>query len=65
MNMPKNIHIDLLSTVSTIGVNKLDPLRLVDPWISTQVVNADGEERGILKLEEGATLNLTCRYFGV
>jgi len=29
--------------------------------LKLQVVNADGEERGILKLEEGATLNLTCR----
>ena len=24
-------------------------------------MNADGEERGVLKLTEGATLNLTCR----
>jgi len=29
--------------------------------LKLQVVNADGEERGILKLTEGATLNLTCR----
>lgn len=29
--------------------------------LKLQVVNADGEERGVLKLTEGATLNLTCR----
>ena len=29
------------------------------------MVNSDGEERGILKLTEGSTLNLTCRWIEV